>query len=163
MYVKQKPSGNSTVGTVHLIEQVLVPHIKKFKKEKGLPNYQKSFLIWDAFKAQSTANISDVLSKHGTESVMVPKNMTRLWQPLVLSTNASSKKIEKRAFSKYFSSSIMEALKEDSTRDVTTIKVDLQLSVMKEAYQFFESLKGKEMILNGWRAAGITESLRQTC
>ena len=65
----------------------------------------------------------------------------------------------------------MEALKEDSTRDVTTIKVDLQLSVlkslhanvMKEAYQFFESLKGKEMILNGWRAAGITESLRQTC
>ena len=148
-----------------------MPHIKKFKEEKGLPNYQKSFLIWDAFKAQSTANISDVLSKHETESVMVLKNMTRLWQPLVLSTNASSKKIEKRAFSKYFSSSIMEALKEDSTRDVTTIKVDLQLSVlkslhanvMKEAYQFFESLKGKEMILNGWRAAGITESLRQTC
>ena len=62
----------------------------------------------------------------------------------------------------------MEALKEDPTRDVTTIKVELQLSVlkplhaevMKKAYQFFESLKGKEVILNGWRAARITESLR---
>ena len=62
----------------------------------------------------------------------------------------------------------MEALKEDPTRDVTTIKVELQLSVlkplhaevMKNAYQFFESLKGKEVILNGWRAARITESLR---
>ena len=61
----------------------------------------------------------------------------------------------------------MEAKKEDPTRDVTTIKFNLRLSVlkplhanvMKEAYQFFESLKGKEVILNGWRAA---ESFRQT-
>ena len=43
----------------------------------------------------------------------------------------------------------MEALKEDPTCDVTTIKIDLRLSVlkplnatfMKEAHQFFESLK----------------------
>ena len=95
--------------------------------------------------------------------------MTHLLQPLDLSTNASLKKIEKRAFSKYFRSSIMEALKEDPTREVTAIKVDLRLSVLKllhanvikEAHQFLESLKGKEVILNGWRAAGITESLRQ--
>ena len=156
--------------TVRLIEQVLVSYIKKFKEEKGLPNDQKSLLIWVAFKAQSTANVSDVLSKHGIESVMVPKNMTHLLQPLDLTKNASLKKIEKRTFSKYFSSSIMEALKQNPTRDVTTIKVDLRLSVlkllrdnvMKEAYQFFESLKDKEMILSGWRGAGITESLRQT-
>ena len=156
--------------TVCLIEQVLVPYIKKFKEEKGLPNNQKSLLIWDAFKAQSTVNASDVLLKHGTESVMVPKNMTHLLQPLDLTTNTSLKKIEKRPFSKYFSSLIMEALKEDPARDVTTRKVDLRLSVlkplhgnvMKEAYQIFESLEGKEVILNGWRATGITESFQQT-
>ena len=92
--------------------------------------------------------------------------MIHLLQPLDLTTNASLKKIVKRGFSKYFSSSIMKVLKEDPTRDVTTIKVDLRLSVlkalhanvMKEAYH----LKGKEVIWNGWRAAGITESLRQT-
>ena len=116
-------------------------------------------------------NVSDVLLKHEIESVMVPKNMTHLLQPLDPSTNASLKKIEKKGFSKYFSSSIMEAPKEDLTRDVTTIKVDSKLSVdlkplhanvMKEAHQFFESLKGKEVILNGWRVAGLTESLWQT-
>ena len=156
--------------TVRLIEQVLVPYIKKSKKEKVIPNDQKSLLIWDAFKAQSTANVFDVLSKHEIESVMVPKNMTHLFQPLDLTTNVSLKKIEKRAFSKYFSSSIMEARKKNPTRDVTIIKVDLRLSVlrplhanvMKEVYQFFESLKVKEVILAGWRAAGITESLWQT-
>ena len=96
--------------------------------------------------------------------------MIHLLQPLDLTANASLKKIVKRGFSKYFSSSIMKVLKEDPTRDVTTIKVDLRLSVlkalhanvMKEAYHFFESLKGKEVMWNGWRAAGITESLRQT-
>ena len=72
--------------TVRLTEQVLVPYIKKLKKEKYLPNNQKSLLIWDAFKAQSTANVSDVLSKQGIESVMVPKNMTYLLQPLDLTT-----------------------------------------------------------------------------
>ena len=42
-------------------------YIKKFKEEKGVPNDQKSLLIWDTFKAQSTANASDVLPKHGIE------------------------------------------------------------------------------------------------
>ena len=42
--------------------------------------------------------------------------MTHLLQPLDLTTNASLKKIEKRTFSKYFSSSIMEALKQNPTR-----------------------------------------------
>ena len=75
--------------TVRLIEQVLVLYIKKFKEEKGLPNDQKSFLIRDAFKAQSIVNVSDVLLKHGTKSVMVPKNMIHLLQPLDLTTNSN--------------------------------------------------------------------------
>ena len=63
----------------------------------------------------------------------------------------------------------MEVLKKYPTRDLRTIYIDLLLSVlrplhfkaMKKAYQFFESLKGKEVIWNGWKAAGITETLRQ--
>ena len=95
--------------------------------------------------------------------------MTCLLQPLDPTTSDSLKKIEKRAFSKYFSSSIMEVLKKYPTRDLTTIYIDLLLSVlrplhvkaMKKAYQFFKSLKGKEVIWNRWKAAGITETLRQ--
>jgi hypothetical protein len=101
---------------------------------------------------------------------MVPKNMTHLLQPLDLTTNGSLKKFEKKSFSNYFSSSITEALKADPNRDVTTIKVDLRLfvlkpfhdNVVKKVYYYFQTEKGQEVIMNGWRAAGITESLRQT-
>ena len=107
--------------------------------------------------------ISDVLLKQQIESVIGPKNMTHMLQPMDLTSNASIKKIEKITFGKYFSFSIMEALKEDPACDVT--KVDLGLSVlkplhanvMKERYQFFESFKVKEVLSNGWRAAGTTE------
>ena len=133
-----------------------MPYINKFKKEKDLPNTKKVSLYAGDFKAQSLANVSNVLSKQGIESIMVPKNMAHLLQPLDLTANASLKMIENRAFSKHFSSSILKALKEDPTRDVTTMKVDLRLSalkplhadVMKEAEQFFEFLKDKEVILN---------------
>ena len=50
--------------------------------------------MWNFFKAQYMDNISDVLSKHGIESVMVPNNMTHLLQPLDLTINASLKKVE---------------------------------------------------------------------
>ena len=87
--------------------------------------------------------------------------MVHLLQPLDLTTNASLKKMEERTFNKYLSSSIMEALQEDPTGDVTTIKVDLRLSVlkplhanvMKDAYQCFEFLKRREVILDEWRAS----------
>ena len=53
--------------------------------------------------------ISDVLLKQQIESVIGPKNMTHMLQPMDLTSNASIKKIEKITFGKYFSFSIMEA------------------------------------------------------
>ena len=85
---------------IQVIEQVLVPYIKKFKEENGLPHDQKSLPTWDAFKAQSTANVSDALSKQKIESIMVPKNMTHLLKPLDLTTNTILKKIKKGVFDK---------------------------------------------------------------
>ena len=94
--------------------------------------------------------------------------MTHLLQPLDLATNASFKKYEKRAFSEYFTTCIMEALRNDPYRDVTTIQVDLLLStlkprhakVMTDFYQHLQSEKGKEIIKAGWKAADITDILR---
>ena len=139
--------------TVRLIEEVLVPYIKKFHKEKRLPNDQKKSPYMGHFYSSVYGQCiwCSTVSKDITESVRVPKNMTpHLLQPLDLTTNTSLKKIEKKTFSKYFSSSIIEALREDPTRGDTTIKVNLRTSVFrplhanvtKETYQFFESLKG---------------------
>ena len=116
--------------TFKLIDEVLVPHIEKVKKKKSLPDSQRSLILWDAFKAQSTQKVKDVFSANKIESVMVPKNMTHLLQPLDLTTNGSLKKFEKREFSEYFTSCIMKALEIEPDRDVASIEVDLRLSTL---------------------------------
>ena len=139
--------------TLKLIDEVLVPHIEKVKKEKSLPDSQKSLLLWDAFKAQSTQKVKDALSANKIESVMVPKNMTHLLQPLDLTTNASFKKFEKREFTEYFTSCIMKALEIEPDRDVASIEVDLRLStlkprhakVMMELYEHLQTEAGKKL------------------
>ena len=40
-------------------------------------------------------SVSDVLSKHRIETVMVPKNMAHLLQPLDLTANAILNKVDK--------------------------------------------------------------------
>ena len=76
----QKNWSNETETTC-LIEDLLVPYIKKVKEEKALSQPKKSLLIWDAFKAQSTSKVMDTLLSDGIESVMVPRSMTHLLQP----------------------------------------------------------------------------------
>ena len=92
---------------------LLVYYIKKVKEEKDTLQSQKSLLAWDVFKAQSTPKVMVAPSSYGIEYVMVPKNMTHLLQPLHLRTNASFKKYQKQALSEYFTSCIMEALRND--------------------------------------------------
>ena len=165
----QKYWSNET-ETICLIEDFLVLKIEKVKEEQFLPPSQKSLLLWDAFKAQSTPKVMDILSSYGIESVMVPRNMTHFLQLLDLTTNASFKKYEKLAFSEYFTFCIMEALKIDPDRDVTSIEVDLRLStlkprhakVMTDLYHHLQSHMGKEIIKAGWKAAGITDILQNS-
>ena len=102
-------------------------------------------------------------------SVGVPSNMTHLFQPLDLTTNSAAKKIEKREFSNYFTECITEALLKNPDIDVTTIKVDLRLKALKprhalttqRVYKFLKSEKGKEIILAGWKAAGIMDAVKK--
>ena len=144
--------------TISLLNNVIYPHITKVKENLALPETQQTLLIniWDAFKAQSTEKVMCELEKLNIKAVMVPKNMTHLLQPLDLTTNASVKKMEKRGFSAYFTSTITEALEKDPNRDVATIKVDLKLSTLKpihakvlmSIYEFLQGKEGRKIILN---------------
>ena len=77
--------------------------------------------------------------------------------------------MELREFSNYFTNSITEALLADPKQDVTTIKVDLKLSTLKpihaktvsKVYEHLKSDKGKQVILNGFREAGVTEAVKK--
>ena len=149
-----------------MLNDIIAPYCTKVKKELGLPENQRTLLLWDAFKAQSTEK---VIRELAIKQVVVPKNMTHLLQPLDLTTNASVKKMEKRAFSDYFTSTITEAVLQNPQRDVTTIEVDLKLSTLKSmhgklmitVYDFLRKEQGKQIILSGRRAAGIAEAIKK--
>ena len=143
--------------TMALVNKIIYPYVTKVKEELGLPETQKALLVWDAFKAQSTDKVLSELERLNINVVAVPKNMTHLLQRLDLTTNASVKKMEKRGFSDYFTSTITETLEKDPQRDVTTIEVDLKLSTLKpihakllmSIYEFLQGEKGRKIILNG--------------
>lgn len=155
--------------TLRLINEVIHPYMQRTKTRLSLAENAKTLLIWDAFKAQLSKVVEERLKELNIISVMVPKNMTHLLQPLDLSTNGAVKKMEKPAFSEYFTSCITGEMLRDPGKDVTTIEVDLKLStlkprhgkLMKELYEWLLSEKGKSIILSGWKSSGITGTVRK--
>ena len=98
---------------------------------------------------------------------MVPKNMTHLLQPFDVTINGTIMKIEKNKFSNYIASIITNEMLIDSSRDVTTIKVDLKLSILKplhlntliQIFNYFKASDGKSIIKSGFQATGITNTI----
>ena len=66
----------------------------------------------------------DTLSSYGIETAMI-------YDSLAAAIGASLKSYEKRVFSEYLTSCVMEALTNDPDRDVTTIKADLRFQNLK--------------------------------
>ena len=155
--------------TIMLLDGVIKPYLEKTKEELSLEDSQKACIIWDAFKDQDTPEVKSKLQELNFKEVRVPKNMTHLFQALNLITNNAVKDIEKQEFTSHFTTSILSALQRDPDIDVTTIEIDLKLSTLKpchaatmeKVYNFLKSEKGREIILSGWKAAGITEALQQ--
>ena len=77
--------------------------------------------------------------------------------------------MESRAFSKYFTNCITKALLKDPEKDLTTIHVNLKLSILKpkhrevmcDVYNYLKSMKSKNIILSGWKTAGITSAINE--
>ena len=153
--------------TLRLLDDVIKPYIENARSELDLPA-QKALLIWGVFKAQSMDTVKQRMSTIGVERVQVPKNLTRLLHPLVLTTNGSVKIDGKESFCGYYSSTcISKALIAEPDRDPAySITVDIKLStlkprranVMNKVYQHLKTEKGKSIIKIGFRADGITDS-----
>ena len=159
---------NNEKESLKLLKEVINPYVEKVKEDMGFSIEQEALLIWDAFKGQQSQVITDALDNYNLVTVMVPKNLTHLLQPLDLTRNGSFKKMEKAAFRDYFTNTITRELEIDPEKDVTTIKVDLTLSTLKpihtmvitEIYQLFNK-DGRETILNGWKAAGVVRAVEE--
>ena len=123
-----------------------------------LPEFQKALLVWDAFNGQMTDVVKQKLDSLSIEMVQVPANMTHFFQPLDLTVNRAAKQLtkKKKAFVTY--SKQLEA-----GNQLEDIEVDLRLSVLKplhaqwlvDVYNYFSTEEGREIILKGWKKAGI--------
>ena len=87
--------------------------------------------------------------------------MTHFFQPLNLTVNQSAKQLMRNKFIKYYSDAVKLEL--DKGSQIEDIEVDLRLTAIKplhaqwlvEMYDFFTSEKGRQIILKGWKKAGI--------
>ena len=105
------------------------------------------------------------MKKHDIVMHQVPANMTHLFQPLDLTVNGSAKAFLKAKFTEWFSQKIEECLNEG--KDLEDIDIPLTLPLLKtlhaswvfDLYNYLATTKGKVVIENGWKKAGITEAI----
>ena len=134
----------------------------KKRAELKLHSTHKVLVAWDVFKGQMTDKVMEKLHSLNCEFVSVPANMTHIFQPPDLAVNGSSKNYMKNQFITYYSTAVKQQL--DSGTDLQDIEVDFKLTTIKplhaqwlvNMYNFFTSEKGKQIILKGWKKAGVT-------
>ena len=126
-----------------------------------------ALLILDVFSGQMTAPVTEKLAQNFIKYVKVPANMTNLFQPLDLTVNGSAKAFMKKKFTEWYSLEVTKQL--DNGKSAEEIEVKLLLSKLKppnaswliDLYNHFTSQAGREVIANGWKAAGITDAIEK--
>ena len=98
-------------------------------------------------------------------SVYVPNNMTHYCQPLDLPVNAVAKHFLKDKFELQYANEVNK--QRDEGTEVYEINILLKLSILKPIHGrsllgLYDHLRNnKEIIINGFESAGITEAVAQ--
>ena len=103
------------------------------------PN-QVTLVIFDVFGGQKTDDVLKSFKQNHIDTVFVPANMTGILQPL----NLTAKSIEEI----------------DVKLQLTTLK-SLHADWLVELYNEMTKSEGKEVIMSGWKAAGIIEAIKK--
>ena len=152
--------------SMKFIKKILVLYIESEREWLNLP-HQEALAIFDVFKGQVTQSVLELLKKHNILFNFVPANMTSIFQPLVLTVNGYTKKYCKKKFNQWYTDQIFQQLAEG--KDLEEIDVKLQVTTLKpphakwiaELYNHMTSGEGKQVVLNGWRAAEIRQAIDQ--
>ena len=148
--------------TEEYIPSVLLPYLEKKRAELGLSNTFPAVVLFDAFKGQTTERIYQLLEANNVYTISVPANCTDKLQPMDLSVNKTLKDFMKKEFNEWYSSVVYETLDAENP-----IPADLRMAVMKplgarwllKAYRHL--MVNKEIIQNGFKAAGIADALKE--
>ena len=137
--------------------------LSKPEKPSTLPTISLHLLFFDAFKGQCTESIYEILRQNNIRVVKVPANCTDRLQPMDLSINKAIKDFMRKQLMEWYSMKVMERLSNSTAEETTAI--DFKLTTMKPLImnwmiQLFDYLSTNPSIIqNGFKAAGITESV----
>ena len=81
---------SNTNEYIKLLNEIIVPYVKKERESKGLGEQQKALVIMDVFTWQMTSAIKEVLEENCILVTNVPANTTCFYQPLDLTMNGSA-------------------------------------------------------------------------
>ena len=84
--------------SIKLINEITIPYLQTQRKELGKPK-QVALVIMDVFRCQITDDVISLLGDNNIHYVLVPNDMTQLFQPLNLTVNKHRKSYLKRLFS----------------------------------------------------------------
>ena len=126
---------------------------------------KKALVVWDVFRGQTTADVTDVLVENNITTEYVPYNLTVHYQPLDCTTNKWAKDFTKRKFSNWYAKQIREQLAQGVPLE--EIDINFQLTRMKplhaqwmiELYYELSTAHGKDIIIKGWKQSGIFDAI----
>lgn len=146
------------------IERVLLPYVVSIRKNQNLSSTQPALVIFDHFKGQITNSLFNCLEQHNILVVTVPARCTDRLQPMDLSVNKSIKDKLRFSFQLWYAGEVKQQVDDD---EHLRKPVDLKLSRMKPlgAQWFVDAFthvqNNPEIIRNGFKAAGIQDTLQQ--
>ena len=139
--------------------------MKKQREVEQLSEDHPALLILDVFRGQLTKAVVDEMQKHNILMCQVPANVTHIFQPLDLTVNGSAKSFLKAKFTEWCAEKIDEGLEEGKALEDIDIKLTLTLlkpihgSWICDLYNYLSSSKGKSIIENRWKQAGISKAI----
>ena len=140
--------------SIKLINEIIIPYVQSQRKELGKPK-QAALVIMDLFRGQITDDVISFLRDSNIHYVLVPNNMTQLFQPLDLTVNKHCKSYLKRLFSEWYAQQIENQL--SLGKKVAEIKIEFRLTTLKplyakwlvEYYNEITSENGSSVIISG--------------
>ena len=156
---------SNAMQSIKLINEITIPYVQSQRKELGKPK-QAALVIMDIFRGQITDSVISRLRDNNIHYVLLPNNITQLFQPLDLTVNKHCKSYLKRLFSEWYAQQIENQL--SLGKKVEEIKLEFRLTTLKplhakwlvEYYNEITSENGSSVIINSWKAAGIYDAIK---
>ena len=120
-------------------------------------------IIMDTFKRQDNDVILDLCENQMCQAVFVPHNLTNKFQPLDITVNKLAKSFISNKYKEWFSKQVSQQL--EKGMQPADVKVSLGLIEQKVMHaklilELYNHLcHQNEIILNGFKAASITEAV----